>query len=68
MRRPDRRTGAPDEALPPGRTPPLRSGEADRLFREGIALFNGVRYWHAHEAWETMWRAATTRIATSTRA
>lgn len=23
-----------------------------------MALFNGVRYWHAHEAWETLWRAA----------
>ena len=44
--------------LPPGRTPPLDPAEAQRLFREGIALFNGVRYWHAHEAWETLWRAA----------
>jgi predicted metal-dependent hydrolase len=23
-----------------------------------VALFNGLRYWHAHEAWETLWRAA----------
>jgi hypothetical protein len=44
--------------LKSGRTPPLEPGEADRLFREGVALFNGVRYWHAHEAWETVWRAA----------
>ena len=44
---------------PPGRTPPLDPATADRLFREGIALFNGVRYWHAHEKWETIWRAAT---------
>lgn len=44
--------------LPPGRTPPLDPATADRLFREGVALFNGVRYWHAHEAWETVWRAA----------
>lgn len=44
--------------LPAGRTPPLEAAEADRLFREGVALFNGVRYWHAHEAWETVWRAA----------
>jgi hypothetical protein len=43
---------------PAGRTEPLDPAEADRLFRRGIALFNGVRYWHAHEAWETMWRAA----------
>lgn len=44
--------------LPPGRTPPLDPAEVDRLFRQGVALFNGVRYWHAHEAWETLWRAA----------
>ena len=44
--------------LPAGRTPPLDPTEADRLFRRGVALFNGVRYWHAHEAWETLWRAA----------
>jgi predicted metal-dependent hydrolase len=44
--------------LPPGRTPPLDPADADRLFRRGVALFNGVRYWHAHEAWETLWRAA----------
>jgi uncharacterized protein len=41
-----------------GRTERLDPAEADRLFRRGIALFNGVRYWHAHEAWETLWRAA----------
>jgi uncharacterized protein len=44
--------------LRPGRTAPLDPAEADRLFRRGVALFNGVRYWHAHEAWETLWRAA----------
>ncbi len=44
--------------LPPGRTAPLDPIEADRLFRRGVGLFNGVRYWHAHEAWETLWRAA----------
>jgi len=43
---------------PRGRTAPLDPEEADRLFREGVALFNGARYWHAHEAWETLWRAA----------
>ena len=48
---------APGE-LPPGRTPPLAPAQAHRLFAEGVALFNGVRYWHAHEAWETLWRAA----------
>jgi len=41
-----------------GRIQALDPFEVDRLFREGIALFNGARYWHAHEAWETLWRAA----------
>lgn len=41
-----------------GRTAPLPEVESRRLFGEGIALFNGARYWHAHEAWETLWRAA----------
>jgi hypothetical protein len=44
--------------LPRGRTPPLPDDEARALFERGVALFNGVRYWHAHEAWETLWRAA----------
>lgn len=44
--------------LPPGRTPPLDPRTADEVFRRGVALFNGVRYWHAHEAWEELWRAA----------
>ena len=48
---------SPDSAAR-GRTPPLDPAEADRLFREGVALFNGARYWHAHEAWETVWRSA----------
>jgi len=50
-------TSAPGD-LPRGRTPPLPADEADDVFRRGVALFNGVRYWHAHEAWETLWRAA----------
>jgi predicted metal-dependent hydrolase len=41
-----------------GRTPPLDPAHADETFRRGVALFNGVRYWHAHEAWEELWRAA----------
>jgi DUF309 family protein family protein len=52
---------APESMTTPpgrGRTPPLDPFEADRLFRYGVALFNGARYWHAHEAWETLWRAA----------
>jgi predicted metal-dependent hydrolase len=44
--------------LPRGRTAPLDDAEADELFREGVALFNASRYWHAHESWETLWRAA----------
>lgn len=44
--------------LPRGRTPPLDPGEQLELLHTGVALFNGVRYWHAHEAWETLWRAA----------
>jgi len=43
---------------PRGRTAPLDPAEAEELFHKGVALFNGVRYWHAHEAWETLWRAA----------
>jgi predicted metal-dependent hydrolase len=51
--------GTPDAGpLERGRREPLDPAEADRLFAEGVALFNGVRYWHAHEAWETLWRAA----------
>ena len=35
--------------------PPL--DEADWAdFRRGIALFNAGRFWHAHEAWETVWK------------
>jgi uncharacterized protein len=26
---------------------------------EGVALFNEQRFWHAHEAWETLWLKAT---------
>jgi predicted metal-dependent hydrolase len=47
-----------EQSLPRGRTPPMDPFEAERLFRDGVALFNGARYWHAHEAWETLWRAA----------
>jgi len=46
------------DVRPRGRTAPLDPFQAERLFREGVALFNGARYWHAHEAWETLWRAA----------
>jgi predicted metal-dependent hydrolase len=46
-------------ALPRGRTPPLDPKEEHELLHRGVALFNGLRYWHAHEAWETLWRAAS---------
>lgn len=44
--------------LPRGRTHPLDPKEQHELLQRGVALFNGLRYWHAHEAWETLWRAA----------
>jgi hypothetical protein len=47
-----------EPALPRGRTAPLDEKQQHELFHRGVALFNGVRYWHAHEAWETLWRAA----------
>jgi len=47
-----------DPAPARGRTAALDPAEHDRLFRQAVALFNGVRYWHAHESWETIWRAA----------
>ena len=49
---------APGADLPRGRTPPLDPPEGERLFQTAVALFNGARYWHAHEAWETLWRSA----------
>jgi hypothetical protein len=48
----------PEPRLPRGRTPPLDPKEQQELLHRGVALFNGQRYWHAHEAWETLWRAA----------
>lgn len=48
----------PARELPRGRTPPLDPKEQRELLQRGVALFNGLRYWHAHEAWETLWRAA----------
>ncbi|MEO6578348.1 MAG: DUF309 domain-containing protein [Candidatus Limnocylindria bacterium] len=47
-----------DPAPGRGRTPPLEPAEHARIFGQAVAMFNGVRYWHAHEAWETLWRAA----------
>jgi uncharacterized protein len=48
----------PEPGLPRGRTPPLDQRKQHELLHRGVALFNGLRYWHAHEAWETLWRAA----------
>jgi predicted metal-dependent hydrolase len=48
----------PEPQLARGRTPPLDPKAAHELLLTGVALFNGLRYWHAHEAWETLWRAA----------
>jgi hypothetical protein len=47
-----------ESGLARGRTPPLDPREQHELLHRGVALFNGLRYWHAHEAWETLWRAA----------
>ena len=47
-----------EPALPRGRTAALDPREQHELLHRGVSLFNGVRYWHAHEAWETLWRAA----------
>lgn len=51
-------TTEPTDQPSRGRTKPLSPAEAERLFRAGVSMFNGVRYWHAHEDWETLWRAA----------
>jgi hypothetical protein len=48
----------PAAKLPRGRTSPLDPDEQHELLHRGVALFSGQRYWHAHEAWETLWRAA----------
>ena len=55
---PDTPATVPPPTARSRKKPVLDPREADRLFRRGVALFNGVRYWHAHEAWETVWRAA----------
>ena len=54
----DRPIEAEHETPPRGRTTALDPETADEIFRRGVSLFNGVRYWHAHEAWEDLWRAA----------
>jgi hypothetical protein len=49
----------PKPELARGRTPSLGPKEQHELLQTGVALFNGLRYWHAHEAWETLWRSAS---------
>ena len=39
--------------------PDLPPEERERLFREGIDLFNQGRFFAAHEAWEEIWRSTT---------
>jgi predicted metal-dependent hydrolase len=34
------------------------SADEARLFHEGLRLFNAGEYFHAHEAWEDLWRLA----------
>ncbi len=54
----DQPADAQERAVPRGHTPALDPEIADETFRRGVSLFNGVRYWHAHEAFEELWRAA----------
>jgi predicted metal-dependent hydrolase len=37
---------------------PQKRDEIDGL-AEGVALFNAAQFWHAHEAWERLWLAAS---------
>jgi predicted metal-dependent hydrolase len=39
--------------------PDLTADERQSLFREGIELFNGGRFFESHEAWEEVWRSTT---------
>jgi len=39
--------------------PHLSPKERERLFREGIDLFDRGRFFEAHEAWEEIWRSTT---------
>jgi|ERR1700710_406987 len=39
--------------------PDLSPAERDRLFRDGVELFNSGRFFAAHEAWEEIWRSTT---------
>lgn len=39
--------------------PDLTAEERERLFRQGIELFNQGRFFESHEAWEEIWRSTT---------
>ncbi|MDQ3879989.1 MAG: DUF309 domain-containing protein, partial [Chloroflexota bacterium] len=39
----------------------LDGADLERIYRRSVALFNQARYWHAHEGWEILWRAADER-------
>ena len=39
--------------------PDLTAEERERLFREGIELFNQGKFFESHEAWEEIWRSTT---------
>jgi predicted metal-dependent hydrolase len=39
--------------------PDLSPDERSRLIQAGIDLFNGGRFFAAHEAWEEIWRSTT---------
>jgi len=41
---------------------PLNEVEQAEL-DEGLALFDGAQFWHAHEAWESLWNRLKTRNA-----
>lgn len=36
--------------------PPDLATDLEPLLDEGIAIFNEGRHWHAHEAWEVLWK------------
>jgi hypothetical protein len=37
---------------------PEENGGPPPLFASGVEHFNAMRFWEAHEAWETLWLAA----------
>ncbi len=53
--------GATAAAPPKAGADTLPDAEADRVYAAAVALFNQARYWHAHEEWERLWRAADER-------